>query len=539
MKRKRSLKKRIIFPYLSATLIIALIISSYVFVKTRTYARESLENSYKNSAQLLYGKIDSEIDAYFTASYMLSRNPALINMLLHPLDVYDTVIALNTYVEPTIQFVLASNPAIKNIHIYADLSSREIPSPYFQDISAMTEAGWYEKVSILDGAYLLTNGNSFLVICPIRNYYVQAIDAGYVCLDIDITLFAQELQADYRDLCFTLSDANGDVLYSNQEAAKAYIQLGQNSLQGCNEQILASACVKESLLRIPLVEVILPILFILVVFLVFSFIFIRLINRAIFSRLTKIMDQINQINPRDFQIRIRDAGEDEIGDLANCINHMSIRIKDLFVELGQSKDKEKRIEMEYLRAKIDPHFFYNILDTINWVALDGDTELVCELTHKLSIFYRSCLNTESATHTIRNEIENIQSYLDLQKIATSDCFDVVYQIDESLLDLTICDFILQPLVENAIVHGIKPLKERRGQITIRIFEDAGSIHLTVADNGIGLEKSAVPHHRLKKTHYGVRNINERIVLAYGDGYGVTLRPNPAGAGAVSEIILPK
>ena len=539
MKNSRSLKQQIILIYLSTTLIVACVVSSYVYLKTHNYTRDTLKNSYRSSADLLFSDMESKIDNYCSYSYILSRNPSLVNMLLNPYDIYDTVIALNSDIEPTIQFILESSDAIQNITIYTDESEHEIPSNYFEDVSKIQDTEWFEQASILDGTFLMSENGNLFIVSPIRNYHSHKIDTGFVRLDIDINAFSTEIQSSHESLCFTLNDAEGKELFStlSDASTKEYLQLNQNSLRGT--QITSTFYVHKSFLRIPVIEILLPILIVLVVFVLFSYAFMHFINKIMFLRLEKIMEQINRIDANNFHISIDDDKNDEIGKLANCINNMSEKIDNLFVELSETKDKEKRAELEFLRAKIDPHFLYNIMDTINWIAIDGDTELICKITHELSLFYRTNLNYGKTINTIYNEIENVKAYLNLQMIATSQGFDMEYKIDEQLLNYETCDFILQPLAENAIVHGIKPLKTRRGLITVKLYEEENSIYLVVEDNGVGIHNKSNTRLGFKKTNYGIKNINERIQLTFGNDYGVTLSSAPDEIGTVAKIKLPK
>lgn len=539
MKKARSLKHQIILIYLSTTLIVACIVSSYVYLKTHDYTRDTLENSYRSSADLLFGDMESKIDSYCSYSYILSRNPTLINMLLNPYDIYDTVVALNSDIEPTIQFILNSSDAIQNIIIYTDESEHEIPSNYFEDVNKVQDEEWLEQAKKLDGTFLMSENGNLFIVSPIRNYHSHKIDTGFIRLDIDINTFATEIQSSHENLCFTLNDAEGKELFStlNDASSVEYLQLNQNSLRGT--QITSTFYVHKSFLRIPVIEILLPILIVLVVFVLFSYAFMHFINKIMFLRLEKIMEQINRIDANNFHINVDDDKNDEIGKLANCINNMSGKIDHLFIELSETKDKEKRAELEFLRAKIDPHFLYNIMDTINWIAIEGDTELICKITHELSVFYRTNLNYGKTINTIYNEIENVKAYLNLQMIATSHAFDVEYKVDEQLLNYETCDFILQPLAENAIVHGIKPLKTRRGLVTVKLYEEDNSIYLVVEDNGVGIHNKSNARLGFKKTNYGIKNINERIKLTFGDDYGVTLGSASDKIGTVAKIKLPK
>ena len=539
MKKTKSLKDRIIHIYLSTTILVACITSSYIYLKTHNYTQDTLEANYRSSADLMLGDMNSEIDSYCSYSYILSRNPSLINMLLNPYDIYDVVVALNSDIEPTIQFILGSSDAIENITIFTDESDGEIPSNFFSDVHTIQDTDWYHRGKKLDGTILMHEDDNVFIISPIRNYHSQKIDTGFVKVELDIKTFASEMLNSHENIFFTLNDEDGNQLFTTlpNEASNNYIPLTKGNLYG--DSITATFYIHESFLRIPFWEMFLPIIAVLVVFILFSYAFMHLINKIMFLRLEKIMEQIEHIDANNFSINIEEQQNDEIGKLADCLNNMSIKIDNLFQELSKTKDREHRNELEMLRARIDPHFLYNIMDTINWIAIDGDTKLIRKITHELSVYYRTNLNYGKTMTTLYNEIENAKAYLNLQTIATSNLFDVEYKIDEHLLNYETCDFILQPLVENAITHGIKPLKNRRGLITVSLYEREESIHLVISDNGVGLNKTYSANLKFKKTHYGIKNIDQRIKLTFGTEYGVFLSNGIDEIGTIATIVIPK
>ena len=538
MKKKNRLKNQVILIYMAATILMAGILSFYIYAKTYSYTRDALKSNYQNAASLLLNNIESELDGFRSYAYILSRNPSLIRMLLNPYDIYDIVVALNADIEPTIQFILENNDTVKNITIYTDESQKHIPSIYFEDVRTIQDTMWYQQAKTQDGTLCFSEDNDLFVVAPIRNYYSPKIDTGFVKLDIDVDALADSARSRYDNLHFALYTADDEQLFCSLDdpPSNEYVQLSQSELRGTS--ITSAFYIHKSFFRVPILEILLPILCILAVFLLFSYAFMHFINQLMFRRLEKISDQINSIDADNFIININDTRDDEIGTLAACINHMSEKINHLFTELSVTKDREKRAELEALRARIDPHFLYNIMDTINWIAMDGDTELICTITHELAIFYRTTLNYGNPINTIENEIENVKAYLNLQKIATSQGFDVAYRIDTELLNCETCDFILQPLAENAIVHGIKPLKNRRGVITLELYKEGTSVYLVIADNGVGLNAAVRAGSVFKRTHYGIKNINERIALTFGAEYGVTLAPSPDGIGTIATIKLP-
>lgn len=185
--------------------------------------------------------------------------------------------------------------------------------------------------------------------------------------------------------------------------------------------------------------------------------------------------------------------------------------------------------MKALQSQINPHFLYNSLSLINWKALEAGKEDISQITLALSTFYRTSLNKGKNMLPIREEINNVRSYLEIQKVMHDDSFDAVYEIEPGILEYETLNLILQPLVENAIEHGLELKEDGRGLLRITGQLDPGeeSVVLTVEDNGVGMEQEKAQ--RVLTEHsegYGVRNVNERIRLCYGEEYSLRIESAP-------------
>lgn len=195
--------------------------------------------------------------------------------------------------------------------------------------------------------------------------------------------------------------------------------------------------------------------------------------------------------------------------------------------------------MRALQAQINPHFLYNSLSMINWKALEAEQEDISQITLSLSTFYRTALNKGKNILLVKDEIANIKSYLDIQLAMHDNSFDVVYDIDESILKYETLNLILQPLLENAIGHGIDVKTDGRGEIRIEGKENGDFLDFTVSDNGVGMTKTQAALILSKSSNgYGVSNVNERIKLYYGEEYAVKIESTP-GTGTKVMLHFPK
>lgn len=236
---------------------------------------------------------------------------------------------------------------------------------------------------------------------------------------------------------------------------------------------------------------------------------------------------IQNVDSENMEVGITSDREDEIGSLIRSYNHMMKRIQDLIQENYQSKISQKEFEMKALQAQINPHFLYNSLSMINWKAIEVREEEISRITLKLSSFYRTTLNRGKTMNTIRNAVENIQSYLAIQLCMHDDNFVVHYDIDESTYEYYIPALIFQPFVENALEHGLDIKEDPDHQMWIRIGQNEKDILIDISDNGIGMTEEEVTQIlNYDAKGYGVKNVNDRLRLHYGDDYHITVESRP-------------
>jgi two-component system sensor histidine kinase YesM len=218
---------------------------------------------------------------------------------------------------------------------------------------------------------------------------------------------------------------------------------------------------------------------------VFSVVAAWALSRSIYTPIKKLHDVTKTITQNDLQTLVTSENKDEITELGLSFNIMIGKIRDLLADKIREQENLRKAEMRALQSQINPHFLYNTLDTIIWMAEAKKTDQIVEVVSALSNFFRISLSKGKDWITIGEEIERIKSYLTIQKIRYSDIMDFKIDIDEEVADHTVLKLILQPLVENAIYHGIKNKREG-GTISVRAkFNNDREVILEVEDNGIG------------------------------------------------------
>ena len=262
------------------------------------------------------------------------------------------------------------------------------------------------------------------------------------------------------------------------------------------------------------------------------------ISKAIVSSMEELSYNMKKVEKGNFDVKIESTSKDEVGDLIRGFNKMTSRINILIHEKYQSEISQREAEMKALQAQINPHFLYNSLSLINWRAIEADEEEISKITLLLSTFYRTALNKGNNILSIRDEIKNMQCYVDIQLMMHDYNFDIVTEVDEDIMEYATLNLILQPVVENAIHHGIDLKTDGRGLIKVTGVRENNDIIITVSDNGIGMTESKAKMILTNESKgYGVRNVDERIKLYYGEPYCITI-DSTVGEGTIVTIRMP-
>lgn len=274
--------------------------------------------------------------------------------------------------------------------------------------------------------------------------------------------------------------------------------------------------------------------------LVATFMCIRFTAMFVTTRIGKLQKAVARVEKEDFSYTLNTTSQDEIGELITSFSKMERKLNYLINEVYKSRIKEKEYEMKALQAQINPHFLYNTLSLINWKAIEAGKRDISKITLALSAFYRTSLNKGNNITHISGEIENMRSYLSIQLMLHDDGFDVTEDIDDSVLEYTCPNLILQPLIENAIDHGIDVMPEdRRGVISVICKDMDTYIQFVIKDNGIGMTKEHTVKILTKDSKgYGVRNVNERLKLCYGEEYPMIIK-SKENTGTEVIITIPK
>jgi two-component system sensor histidine kinase YesM len=246
----------------------------------------------------------------------------------------------------------------------------------------------------------------------------------------------------------------------------------------------------------------------------------------------------------DFSVRAEATGPAEIAELSGSVNDMTVQISAMVQKIKEDERKMRHAELRLLQEQINPHFLYNTLDTIVWLIEGNSADEAVDMVVSLSQFFRLVLSHGAEQISIRDEEQHIRSYLKIQQARYHDILEYEIDIDPALYPYQIQKLTLQPLVENALYHGIK-YKRAMGKITITGRMRERRIYLTVEDNGVGMDPEKLAKLRreierpCKDTEggFGLANVNERIRIYFGEYYGMQI-DSVRGEGTRVTIVIP-
>ena len=287
-------------------------------------------------------------------------------------------------------------------------------------------------------------------------------------------------------------------------------------------------------------------LFIVVAVGLAAYLLAYLISQSTLKRIAQLTSTMQAVENGNVAVRLEPSGEDEIAQLMDGFNQMMDRVDMLMEERVEYGRQIKNLELKALQAQINPHFLYNSLDLINCTAISRNVPEISRMVNALGQFYRLSLSSGREVITLAEELRHAKLYVEIQNLRFENRVSAEWDMDPSADCCQIIKIVLQPIIENAIIHGIFEKSSKTGHLKVSIRRLDGDIRITVEDDGMGMDEETVlanfsvhetPERRIISSGYGIRNIQERLLLAYGAPYGLSCRSCP-GKGTVVTVLIP-
>ena len=256
------------------------------------------------------------------------------------------------------------------------------------------------------------------------------------------------------------------------------------------------------------------------------------ISDKISNPIKSLDGSVREIESGNLDVEIVPSGSYEVEHLGKSIKNMLGRIKVLMSDLVDEHNAKRKSEFDTLQSQINPHFLYNTLDIIVWMIENENSDKAVNIVTALAKFFRISLSKGKNIITVKDEVEHVRNYLMIQNMRFKNRFEYSIDVDEEVLSYSSLKLMLQPLVENAIYHGME-FMDGDGEIDVKVFKEDDSLYFTITDNGLGmsedmvetlLSKDFVPSK--KGSGIGVKNVNERIKLYFGSEYGLKVESEP-------------
>ena len=416
---------------------------------------------------------------------------------------------------------------------------------------------WY----VMSRVYGRSEKNSYILARSLNNKEMQHVGFLYMVMSDSIVQDAfGQLQSD--EAVRYLTDSEGRILYrSRKEADRDHLDISAldekkitdyhpTTLEDGRKVILAGrriattgwyciSVIEMSYIMQRALALLRPLLFIAIIYVVFLFIMLYMLRKYVFrplGTLKKAMDQYAQGTLDSMQIQ--PVGEGELRSLSRHFNNMISRIDVLMEDYRMEAEEKNRQKLRVLSAQLTPHFIYNALNTIKWVAVLNHQENIQKLIESLSYVLMNAARDDEAGYCVEDELKLVENYAVIQKARFMN-FELVIEKDENCRNCRIRKFLLQPIIENAVVHGLGRGKIKNTEIKVKVWADE-DLHILVEDRGVGFdveEWRRKPGKKEEHTNIGIHNVEEMIHMEYGENYGMWIESRP-GEGTRVTYLLP-
>ena len=563
--RKTSIKNRLIASISVGIIFCSSILGGILYLKATTALKNSAIEYSETMLSIITKDIYRNKKRIENYSSEMAMNEEIIDTLMN----YKFL----SYKEKDEFHIYINNYLLSNLSLLSNIAEIEIVSKDF-DIAYMQGYKYFNIKDLkkyskqakegLSWFYTVLNGEKYIcVVTPVKG---EDSLVGYIFMAIKDEFFSSSFSLfnlDEGEEMVLLDDKHNLIISDNPLIDKKFVSENielKSSLKNKREEGIINSVILEEKKYVAIYKklrglswyvvsmipydfinsdihslrkemILIGVIFILVI-LIFSYFLYSSIKVPLYN----LLDKMKTVSKGDLKVLVNDEYKDEIGIISNNFDSMLFRINELIEKSKQQEIEKRDLEIRMLQAQINPHFLFNTLNSLKWTALMNQDYTVSEGLSSLAELLRNTIIDKNELITIKKEVENIKNYVVIQKIRYGNSFEVKYDIEEDLLENKIIKFILQPIVENSIIHGIDENKENQW-INIKITSEKENILIIIEDNGKGFNSGKnIKNNKL--SGIGWNNVDERIKLTFGLEYGALIE-SEINRGTVVKIVIPK
>lgn len=537
-----SIRKKLVISYLLLITVPILVLGVYSFSVSKRNMERQTEETIRNNVRLMASDLETSLkrenDNIKYLSYNAKFRQVLKNSRGNQVEVAQV---LNEVVEPIFWYFITSDNNMKGIEIYTPYVSQEVGS-FLKPVGDSSEESWYQYHQKNFGTLWTFENGSMFATRTVLDAQTASEPIGVLKLTVHPASVLEPISNNtFLNNGILLTDTEGKTIYSRQTGAEPADQAvlaggeaGDLADGDQGEYIVMSEAISTSGWRLyyyvtkseitgQLYEILKSTLLIVGLCLAVSLFLIGILSRVLSRRILELKESAEKVAEGNFNLELNHNDTDEIGIVSKSLQTMCDRLNEMINRVYKAELEKKAMELKALQAMINPHFLYNCLSSIKWKAIRTGNDEISDLTGLLAKFYRTSLNGGKQITTVGSELENVKSYVELQRMTHENSFDVEYELDETLFETSMPNFLLQPIVENAIEHGMNYQEEieGRGRLIVRLEEEDGHLIFSILNNGPRVELDRLEEIlNTPGRGYGIYNIEERIRIYYGAGCGV-------------------
>ncbi len=551
-----------------------ILIGFFLFQRISDMVTEELVNSHYQLVAQYTSNLEGKLYQYRDSLAAISNNTIIVNTMRDKTDEKNPYIRGNNVSNEVNKSLRLENNELRNCMIYSDIEENKVYGSRIAMMEGASKEIWYiyKKAleedyfiySAVDGKNMILSLIQNIVHIDVANYKKDYI--GFIKLDIYMNRLFQPTSDSEQNYSYDVIVLNGgdNIVYSSNQSYNdilselSYEQLKNNRINYFKDTMVCADYEDNydlkliflfnnsqlSFKKAEMVKTILPIfIFVFVVIMSTTFIF----TQGFSKRVARLINKIKVAETGDLTITEELEGDDEIAILDKQFNHMLLKLDNLIKKNYVQQLEKKESEFRNLQLQINPHFLYNTLETISSIAAVNQVFVICDLCEKLGENFRYSLGKNYGEFvTVMQELQHTQNYVYIQKTRFGNKFEVFYNVDPEVENKLILRFILQPVVENAIVHGLSNISGK-GTLEISINKVNDMLVIKIEDDGVGMSMDKVEELNRyinnvsvadqKRQSIGIRNVNQRIQLACGNEYGIIIESSE-NRGSCFTINLP-